>query len=102
MAVEAGVNILGIIENMSGFVCPKCGNDVDVMERGGGKLLADQLGVSYLGHIPLDPMTSRSTDIGIPYVESHPDSPATLATVAIAERILENIAETRATRAASA
>lgn len=98
MAIEAGVNILGIVENMSGFVCPKCGNDVDVMERGGGKLLAEQLDVPYLGHIPLDPRTSRSTDVGVPYVESHPDSPASLATVAIADRILENMAKNDAKR----
>jgi len=102
MAMEAGVNILGIVENMSGFVCPNCGNDVDVMERGGGKMLADQLEVPYLGHIPLDPMTSRSTDVGIPYVESHPDSPATLNTVAIADRVLENIAGLRERHAANA
>jgi ATP-binding protein involved in chromosome partitioning len=98
MAIESGVNMLGIIENMSGFVCPECGEEADVMEKGGGKMLAEELEVPYLGHIPLDPRTSESSDIGIPYVVKYPDSPASKQTVAITDRIVENIAEFRKQR----
>jgi Mrp family chromosome partitioning ATPase len=102
MAIEAGVNLLGIIENMSGFVCPHCGEEVDVMEKGGGKMLAEELGVPYLGHIPLDPGTSESSDKGIPYVVMYPESPASKATVAITDRIVENIEAFRRERKAAA
>lgn len=98
MAIEAGVNILGVIENMSGFVCPKCGKEVDAMERGGGKMLAEQLDVPFLGYIPLDPGTSESSDVGIPFVVKYPDSPCSKATVEITDRILENIAAFREER----
>lgn len=91
MAIEAGVNMLGIIENMSGFVCPHCGEEADVMDKGGGKTLAEELGVPYLGHIPLDPTASEACDAGVPYVIKYPDSPASKATVGITDRILENI-----------
>ncbi|MEW5723174.1 MAG: P-loop NTPase [Thermodesulfobacteriota bacterium] len=102
MAIEAGVNLLGIIENMSGFVCPKCGKEVDAMERGGGKMLAEELEVPFLGYIPLDPRTSESSDVGVPYVVKYPDSPCSKSTVAITDRILENIAEFRRKREAAA
>jgi len=100
MAIEAGVNILGIVENMSGFVCPKCGKEVDVMEKGGGKMLAEELEVPYLGHIPLDPRNSECSDKGVPYVVMYPDSPASKATFAITDRILANIEEFRKEKAA--
>lgn len=102
MAIEAGVNMLGIIENMSGFVCPHCGEEVDVMEKGGGKMLAEELEVPYLGHIPLDPNCSEACDMGIPYVIKYADSPASKATVAIVDRILDNIETFRRERDAAA
>jgi ATP-binding protein involved in chromosome partitioning len=102
MAIEAGVNILGIIENMSGFVCPQCGREVDVMEQGGGKMLAEELDVPYLGHIPLDPRASSCSDKGVPYVVEHPDSPASTTTVAAAELMLENIEKFHKERDAAA
>jgi len=101
MAIEAGVNMLGIIENMSGFVCPQCGEEVDVMEKGGGKMLAEELDVPYLGHIPLDPKSSEACDIGVPYVVKFPDSPASKATVKIVDNILANIGEFKKERDAA-
>lgn len=101
MAIEAGVNVLGIVENMSGFVCPKCGKEVDVMEKGGGKLLAEELDVPFLGYIPLDPRTSESSDKGIPYVVMYPESPASKATIAITDRILENITDLQGQKVAA-
>ena len=102
MAIESGVNVLGIVENMSGFVCPECGEEIDAMERGGGKMLAEELDVPFLGYIPLDPNTSASCDVGVPVVVSHPDSPSSIATEEITKKIVANIEKFRAEREATA
>lgn len=60
--------VLGIIENMSGLVCPDCGKQIDLFGSGGGKRAAEQLGVPFLGSIPLDPEMSRAGDEGKPYI----------------------------------
>jgi len=60
--------IAGIIENMSGFVCPHCGKEVDVFSHGGGEKLASHYNVPFLGKIPLDPEIVKSGDEGQPYV----------------------------------
>lgn len=91
MALEAGVPVLGVVENMSGFVCPTCGKEVNVMETGGGELLAQQCDVPFLGRIPLDPRCSESCDLGIPFVYRYPDSPASKATLKITEKIINTL-----------
>jgi ATP-binding protein involved in chromosome partitioning len=60
--------IAGIVENMSGFVCPHCGKEVDIFSQGGGEKLAAHYGVPFLGKIPLDPEIVKSGDEGQPYV----------------------------------
>jgi len=60
--------IAGIIENMSGFICPHCGKETDIFSRGGGERLAQKYGVPFLGKIPLDPAIVKSGDEGRPYV----------------------------------
>jgi ATP-binding protein involved in chromosome partitioning len=60
--------VLGIVENMSGFVCPHCGQAVDIFSKGGGELLATRFGLPFLGSIPLDPDIARSGDEEKPYV----------------------------------
>jgi ATP-binding protein involved in chromosome partitioning len=60
--------VLGIIENMSGLVCPDCGRQIDLFGSGGGKRAAEELGVPFLGSIPLDPEMSRAGDEGRPYI----------------------------------
>ena len=60
--------VVGVIENMSGFVCPHCGITVDIFSKGGGELLATQYGIPFLGSIPLDPDIARSGDEEKPYV----------------------------------
>lgn len=87
MAIEGGVNVLGIIENLSGYVCPHCGEVADVFKTGGGKKLAELCGVPFLGSIPIDPLCSKSSDEGVPYVYKYPASPATKATFEIIDRI---------------
>ena len=72
------------------------------MEKGGGKMLAEELEVPYLGHIPLDPCTSESSDKGVPYVVEYPESPAAKQTIKITDRIIENIDRFREESAAAA
>ncbi|MDI6793772.1 MAG: iron-sulfur cluster carrier protein MrpORP [bacterium] len=60
--------VLGILENMSGFVCPECGKQVDIFKSGGGEELAKAFGIRFLGRIPLDPQIVESCDDGKPYV----------------------------------
>ncbi|HEX7049490.1 MAG TPA: Mrp/NBP35 family ATP-binding protein [Longimicrobiales bacterium] len=83
--------ILGVVENMSGFQCPCCGAAVDIFGEGGGRRLADELGIPLLGVVPLDPRVRESGDEGRPSALSAPDSPAGAAFLEIAERVLAAI-----------
>jgi ATP-binding protein involved in chromosome partitioning len=86
-ARQLKVPIIGIIENMSGYVCPKCGTEVDIFNTGGGQRIAKDLHVPFLGRIPIDPEICRDSDKGIPFVTEHMDSPAKKAFTEIVERI---------------
>jgi Mrp family chromosome partitioning ATPase len=66
--------ILGVVENMSGFVCPHCSNTVDIFKSGGGEKMASEMGVPFLGRIPIDPKMVESGDSGKPYVEAFTES----------------------------
>jgi len=63
---QLNLPIAGIIENMSGFICPHCGKETDIFSRGGGERLAQKYGVPFLGKIPLDPDIVKSGDEGRP------------------------------------
>ena len=80
--------VAGIIENMSGLVCPHCGRQVDLFKSGGGEKLAVEAGVPFLGRIPLDPRIVISGDSGTTFVEEHPGSPAAQAFAAAIRPIL--------------
>jgi Mrp family chromosome partitioning ATPase len=84
-----GVPVFGIIENMSGFVCPSCGAEHDLFKRGGGELLARETGFRFLGRIPIDPRMVTISDEGKPFVMEYPDSPVARAFDQIAAPILE-------------
>src|SRR5207249_9912403 len=71
--------IIGVVENMSGLVCPHCGKTIDVFKRGGGEAAARELGLPFLGRIPLDPRIVIGGDAGKPFVLEHPDRPAAKA-----------------------
>lgn len=71
---QVNLPILGIIENMSGFVCPCCGEQYNIFSKGGGEALAQQLALPFIGRIPLDPSISQSCDSGTSFVEAHKDS----------------------------
>ena len=62
---------LGIVENMSGFVCPHCGETVDIFKKGGGEEAARKYGVPFLGRIPLIPEVVANADDGIPSASSN-------------------------------
>jgi ATP-binding protein involved in chromosome partitioning len=81
------VPILGIIENMSTFTCPHCGRDTDVFRRGGGERMSQQLGVPFLGAIPLDADIVTGGDEGRPIVIDKPKSVAAQAYRAIAAEL---------------
>ena len=78
-AKQVGVPVIGIIENMSGFVCPDCGKKTDIFQSGGGKRIAQDLSVPYLGSIPIDPTVCNDSDNGISFLEDKRDSPTTKA-----------------------
>ncbi|MCW3996055.1 MAG: Mrp/NBP35 family ATP-binding protein [Candidatus Bathyarchaeota archaeon] len=86
-ARQIGVPIIGIIENMSGFVCPECGAEINIFRTGGGKRIADDLSVPYLGSIPIDPNVCNDSDNGLPFIAENKNSPATKAFREIVEKI---------------
>ncbi len=73
------IPVRGIVENMSGFVCPHCGRTTDIFSHGGGEALATETGAPLLGCIPLDPQVAVCSDAGRPVVLSAPDSPTAQA-----------------------
>ena len=81
--------VLGIVENMSGFVCPHCDEEVDVFGSGGGERLAEEMEIPLLGRVPLDPAVRSAGDEGSPTVLSAPDSGAGKVLREIADRVVE-------------
>ena len=79
------MEIFGLIENMSGFSCPHCGEMIELFGTGGGEKTANQMGVRFLGRIPFDPKMVACGDSGVCYQESHSDSVVTKAFVDVAE-----------------
>jgi ATP-binding protein involved in chromosome partitioning len=73
------LKVLGVIENMAGFVCPSCGEVTHVFSQFGGETMAKKAGVPFLASVPLDPMIVTSGDSGKPYIYHHSDSPAAKA-----------------------
>ena len=84
---KMGIPVIGIVENMSGFTCPKCGEKINILGAGGGKRLAEELDVPFLGQIPIDPEICEEADKGIPFVMGHVDSPATEAFTEIVKKV---------------
>lgn len=83
------LKVLGIIENMSGMICPHCGKKIDLFKEGGGKMAAIELGVPFLGKIPLDPQIVTLGDEGKPFIVDQPSSEASQALMKIVEKIME-------------
>ena len=82
------VPVTGVVENMSGFVCPHCGRQSDIFGRGGGEEMAADMGVPFLGRIPLDPRIMQSCEGEGPYAETARNAESAAAFVAIADAVL--------------
>ena len=80
--------MLGVIENMSGFVCPHCGETTDIFMNGGAEVMAADAGVPFLGRVPVDPAVVQAGERGVPHVKAFAESPAAVAFVAAVEPLL--------------
>ncbi|MGC9324806.1 MAG: iron-sulfur cluster carrier protein MrpORP [Desulfomonilia bacterium] len=90
---KVGVPVIGVIENMSGFVCPKCHEVVDIFKTGGGKTMAEEMGVPFLGKIPIDPAVVQASDDGKPFMYTHSTSEAAKAFSGVVGAIMESEAQ---------
>jgi ATP-binding protein involved in chromosome partitioning len=79
--------VIGVVENMSGFICPHCGKKTEIFQSGGGKKIAMETGAQYLGSIPIDPKVSLDADKGSPFVIAHKDSEAAKAFAEIVAKV---------------
>jgi ATP-binding protein involved in chromosome partitioning len=84
---KVSVPVLGIVENMSSFVCPHCHKETAIFDKGGARLAAERMGIRFLGEIPLDLAVRESGDAGVPIVAGSPDSPQAAAFLAIAREV---------------
>ena len=92
MFERVNTTVLGIVENMAGLICPHCDEEVDVFGSGGGERLAEEMGLPFLGRVPLDPAVRLAGDKGAPTVLSAPDSGAAKALRKIADLVSEALA----------
>ena len=88
-----GMPIIGIVENMSGYVCPSCGEKIDIFQAGGGKKMAEETSVPFLGSIPIDPKVGVDSDKGSPFVIEHANSSAAKAFVEIVKKVKSYLQE---------
>ncbi|MGE5477202.1 MAG: iron-sulfur cluster carrier protein ApbC [Bacteroidales bacterium] len=88
---KVDVPVLGLIENMSYYVCPKCGDEAHIFGHGGAKAEAARLSVEFLGEVPLDIAIRETSDRGEPIVVSQPASPHSKAYAAIADKIWDKV-----------
>jgi len=90
-AAETKIPIIGIIENMSGFVCPHCGEVTDIFKTGGGEATAKEMNIQFLGKIPIEPSIVESGDSGMPVVLKCPKSASAQAFEGIVEKIIKTV-----------
>jgi Mrp family chromosome partitioning ATPase len=90
-ARQLKIPVIGIIENMSGFVCPHCGQETPIFKKGGGEKAAKSLGVPFLGRIPFEPALVEMADKGLPFVQSKKDSPSAAAFQEIVRHIATSL-----------
>jgi ATP-binding protein involved in chromosome partitioning len=83
--------LLGIVENMSYFICPDCGKRTNIFRQGGGQKESERLGIPLLGRIPLEPGVCDAGDTGIPVVIGQPDSAASIEFQKVATAVLEKV-----------
>ena len=88
---RVNVPVLGLVENMSTFICPQCGTRSDIFGHGGARHEADRLGVPFLGEVPLHMAIREKSDLGLPVVATEPEGPHAMAYRAIAARVREQL-----------
>ncbi len=90
---KAGIRVLGLVENMSGFVCPNCAHESQIFRAttGGGAALAAEMGIPFLGEVPLDPRIGMACDYGESFFDHYPDSPACKALMRVVEGLCREI-----------
>ena len=93
MFKKVKVPLLGIIENMSYFICPNCNEQHEIFSRGGGKKMAEELSIPFLGELPLEGVVREGGDNGIPAVLSHPDTASSKAFKALARSLAGRISQ---------
>lgn len=91
MFQQTRVPILGIVENMSYYICPHCNSHDQIFGEGGGKRAAEQLGVPFLGEVPLDIAIRMQSDMGAPIVLAQPDAPSSRVLRHIAEKVAAQV-----------
>jgi ATP-binding protein involved in chromosome partitioning len=91
MFETVNVPVLGVIENMSYFIAPDTGNRYDIFGEGGGKTFAENLGLNFLGQVPLGMEVREGGDKGVPVVVSAPDSPQAAAFRTVAEEVARQV-----------
>ncbi|KAH9908422.1 nucleotide-binding protein [Xylariomycetidae sp. FL2044] len=90
---KAGIRVLGLVENMSGFVCPKCTHESQIFRAttGGGAALAKEMGIPFLGEVPLDSRIRMACDYGESFFDHYPDSPACKALKSVVRGLAREI-----------
>jgi ATP-binding protein involved in chromosome partitioning len=99
---KVDVPVLGLIENMSYFLCPKCGERTEIFGHGGARREAEALGMDFLGEVPLDVAIRETSDAGEPIVAAEPDGPHARTFLEIAQRVWAKVDESLQQRAAKA
>jgi Mrp family chromosome partitioning ATPase len=101
-AQKLNVPVIGIVENMSGFICPSCKEKIDIFKSGGAEKAAKDFGVDILGQIPIETGIVESGDNGKPYVNSHTTTPGGMIFLDIAKRVVKKIESNTAAKTDSA
>jgi ATP-binding protein involved in chromosome partitioning len=84
---KVSIPVLGIVENMSSFVCPHCRKDTPIFAHGGARTAAEKMGIRFLGEVPIDLAIREGGDKGVPVVSGAPDSPQAEAFLAVARNV---------------
>jgi len=90
-AAQTEMPIIGIVENMSGFVCPHCNTVTEIFGSGGGERTAKEMDVQFLGRIPIEPSVVKSGDSGTPVVTGDPDSETGKAFMSVIDKIVKTV-----------
>jgi Mrp family chromosome partitioning ATPase/predicted Fe-Mo cluster-binding NifX family protein len=98
---QLSMPVLGVVENMSGLVCPHCSKEIDVFKRGGGERMALEMNLPFLGRIPIDPQVVEASDAGVSFISAHPDSPTAEAFEKAVQTLLAGLDQAARSRPAA-